>query len=117
MSHLDSGAKLRGAGEPRSPNQMRTSLSTQVVVIRLSRYACSAYLQRVFLFGRNVTHSGGAFQFVPGKPLTLYSALYRLEEHNRKQLAISKTLQPDLTQEPDIFTDLRFPALQCECNG
>src|SRR6202049_1050265 len=117
MSHLSSGAKLRRAGEPRSPTQMRTSGSTHVVWIRLSRNACSTYLQRVFLFGRNVTHSGGAFQFVPGKPLTLYSALYRLEEHNRKQLAISKTLQPDLAEQPGIFTHLRFAAFQCESDG
>src|SRR5205823_3407885 len=74
-------------------------------------------LDRLALFCRPVTHLRGALQLVPGETLALNRALQGLKQHHREQLAISKSLQPNLAEQPNILASFRFAAFECEGDG
>src|SRR5436305_5568727 len=69
-------------------------------------------------FQRNLAgrEGGGALEFVPGKGPAINGALQSFEQHQRKQLAIGKALQPNLAQQPDIFFHAGLAALQRKGN-
>src|ERR1019366_7402979 len=61
------------------------------------------YVDVFLALRRNIIHGGRALQFVPCKLAAFQGALQCLEQHDRKQLAISEALQPHLAQQPHIF--------------
>ena len=57
---------------------------------------------------------GGSVQLVPGEGLAINCALNRLEQHNREQLPVSKSLDPDVHQQPCVSLAGRMLSLQCK---
>src|ERR1700678_1669926 len=68
-------------------------------------------------FRRNVVDRCCAFQFIPGEPAAFERALQRFEKDDREQLAVSKTLQPDLAEQPHILFVVGAAAFQSERDG
>src|SRR3984957_20908477 len=62
-------------------------------------------------------HLGRTFQLVPVERPSVNGPLHGLEKHQRKQLAISKALQPDVEQQPAVALVSGMPPLQAEGQG
>src|SRR5581483_5513040 len=55
---------------------------------------------------------GRALEFIPGERPPIDGTLQGLDQHQREQLPVSKSLQPHLAEEPDIFVAARIVAFQ-----
>src|ERR1035441_2126766 len=62
--------------------------------------------------GNRLSHTGRAFQLVPGKAAAFHSALERLDEHQGEHLAIGEALQPDMAQQEEIALSAGLLPLQ-----
>src|ERR1022692_4024921 len=67
--------------------------------------------------GNRLSHTGRAFQLVPGKAAAFHSALERLDEHQGEHLAIGEALQPDMAQQEEIALSAGLLPLQREGYG
>ncbi len=59
-------------------------------------------------------HLRGAFELVPGERPAVDGPLERLEQHQRKDLAIGEALQPDVEEQPSVAFVRGVAALERE---
>lgn len=62
----------------------------------------------------SLAHLGGALQFVPVEGFAVDGALESLEQNNREQLAVGKSLQPYVPEQPAVSLVGGMPAFQAE---
>src|SRR5579883_1427308 len=58
--------------------------------------------------------AGSALNLVPGEAPAFDGALKRLEQHQRKQLAIGEALQPNVAEEEKVAATAGLPSLEGE---
>src|SRR6266567_6604258 len=68
------------------------------------------------VFVLSVSHRRGALNFVPREGSAFRSPFHGFEQDQREDLTVREALQPDLAQQPGIFTRVWSTALQRECD-